>query len=128
MKMRVKPIVVEVVEDDGLWLDKSTYTYYTKGQLESVEEPKGLDEAAYKYGRDWYRKRMGLSHKCNGCYSHIVDAFKAGAKWMAEQGETQDNIVVEISDGLLLNGYVYVSPEKFQHKDKVIVQIRKKEE
>ena len=36
--MRIKPIILDVVEDDGMWLDKSTMTYYSKDQLEPVIE------------------------------------------------------------------------------------------
>ena len=37
MKMRIKPVIVDVVEDDGMWLDKSTMTYYNKDSLEPAE-------------------------------------------------------------------------------------------
>ena len=122
--MRIKPIVVEVIEDDGMWFDESTYTYYSKDQLEPIEEPKGLDEASNKYGRDWYKKRMALSHKCTGCYAHIIDAFKAGAKWDSEQGVSIEQTVIGDSYGLLIPEIPIGKP--FNLGDKVIVQIRKK--
>ena len=51
------------------------------------EEPasKDLEEATHKYSREWYAKRIGTNPKCNGCYSHIKDAFTAGAKWQKQQ-------------------------------------------
>ena len=60
MKMRIKPVIVDVVEDDGMWLDKSTMTYYDKDSLEPVKERQGLDSqednlarfAMYWYGDD----------------------------------------------------------------------------
>ena len=51
------------------------------------EEPasEDLEEATHKYSREWYAKRIGTNPKCNGCYSHIKDAFTAGAKWQKQQ-------------------------------------------
>lgn len=52
-----------------------------------TEEPVGddLDDAARKYSREWYAKRIGTRPKCTGCYAHIEDAFTDGAKWQKEQ-------------------------------------------
>lgn len=38
MKMRVKPLVVDVIEDDGMWLDASTMTYYDKDSLNQIDK------------------------------------------------------------------------------------------
>ena len=38
MKMRIKPSIVDVIEDDGMWLELSTMTYYDKDSLEPIDE------------------------------------------------------------------------------------------
>ena len=52
--------------------------------------------------------------------------FKAGAKWMAQQGETQEHFVIgSIADSPCSPAIVHYT-EKFAIGDEVIVQIRKK--
>lgn len=82
-----------------------------------VDEPEELDEAAEEYINDTTPK-YGWT---------IENAFKAGAKWMAEQGVSKDvtiglatsKIIVNITEETLNNLDVKAS-------DKVIIQIRKK--
>lgn len=65
-----------------------------------------------------------------------INAFKAGAKWMAEQGETKEGIVVDNNDYIDFedNSFIDVRPTLYKKAfnlhdgEKVIVQIRKKEE
>ena len=74
-------------------------------KLPKEQEPQGLDEAAEEYGS---RTR----------YTEIP-AFKAGAKWMAEQG---DIFQAEISN----IGFLPLPKLNISAGEKVIVQIRKK--
>ena len=59
----------------------------------------------------------------------IYDAFKAGAKWMAGQGETVTGIITKVGDKLDVETTEYLIPEEseFERGDRVIVQIRKKQ-
>lgn len=55
MKMRIKPLVVDVIEDDGMYLEPYTMTYFDKDSLESIDEhevdlEKEIIEAEKKYG------------------------------------------------------------------------------
>ena len=90
----------------------------------NVPEPQGLDEAAtahlstvegkeaWSYGPDHYDGK------------DVEDSFKAGAKWMEEQGEeaevgywNQTGLSIRLDKALERLGY--------EDGDKVIVQIRK---
>ena len=84
----------------------------------------GLDEAAADYAKRGYSINADPFDEIRE-YQLEKDAFKAGAKWMAEQGVSVDgefgirgveteSIVNELLDG------------GFKMGDKVIVQIRKK--
>ena len=64
-------------------------------------------------------------------YYNIVDAFKAGAKWMAQQGfsqeETVENKTLELGYDVLPGIDPIINlPNSFKPGDKVIVQVRKK--
>ena len=39
MKKRIKPRIINVVEDDGRWLDPETMTYYDNEDLEDIAAP-----------------------------------------------------------------------------------------
>lgn len=87
------------------------------------KEPQGLDEAA----EEW------VDENCFDCdiigEGRSRDAFKAGAEWMAEQGETHNGIVYAFngdSNTRFVSGN-FLSQENFNLGDNVIVQIRKKE-
>ena len=102
------------------------------------EQPvsEGLDEAAEKHisnvfdavghpGWDWEMQ-------------DVLDAFKAGAKWMAEQGESHEGVVTDDGMFIKFNDDKWVEmialdptlelkpPFKLKDGDKVIVQIRRK--
>ena len=88
------------------------YNHPISELIAQISSPQGLDEAAEEYGR-------------NTRYTEIP-AFKAGAKWMAEQGQTW---VCDIDRGrAVLNGVrlPFVIWDTYKDGDKVIVQIRKK--
>ena len=82
-----------------------------------IEQIKGIDKAAEESAT-----KEGLL--AGPVHNAAVRTFKAGAKWMAEQGETHEMEVLENFDGLLITD-MGVSSEMFNKGDKVIVQIRK---
>lgn len=96
--------------------------------IDSLEqEPQGLDEAAAEYAdgpeATWHS------------ISALEYAFKAGAKWMAEQGQSKEGVVVDNDFINFDNGatFIDVCPTQetpafnIKNCDKVIVQIRKKD-
>ena len=90
-------------------------------EMEYPIEPKGLDEAAAKYAN------RGISSSADPFdeikeYQKDKDAFKAGAKWMAEQGVTVEGIARPDDCEVWVN----LTGQGFKNGDKVIVQIRKK--
>lgn len=91
--------------------------------------PSNLDEAAEHWVDDVDNTR-GCDYIGEVAAEH---AFKEGAKWMAEQGYSQEEIVddksLEIGYGVLPGITPIINlPDSFNPGDKVIVQIRKKEE
>lgn len=113
MKMRIKPTVVDVIGDDGMWYEPSTGTYYDKDSLEPVVESKRLDEATEEYSKD--EMMQGLAER----------AFRAGAQWQANQGATyEDTISADKTFPVLC--MKEVSGFGLDYGDKVTVQIRKR--
>ena len=88
----------------------------------SFPKPQGLDEAAKEFCDKRAKPFYGYSEFT---FQECCNAFKAGAKWMAEQGVSVDGefgirgVETESIVNELLNG-------GFKMGDKVIVQIRKK--
>lgn len=82
--------------------------------------PSNLDKAAEKYTNDSLNN-LGAILRIN-----VINAFKAGAKWMAGQGYTFETIMQEDD----VDELVPTCPDMYNHgyscSDKVIVQIRKK--
>lgn len=97
-------------------------------QQEHPSLPSNIDEAAEKYSENILANNEDLQDA-------IEDAFKEGAKWMAEQGETKQGVVtkddfIQFAD----DTYIDLDPKleltpAFALKDakEVIVQIRKKQ-
>ena len=96
--------------------------------------PDNLDRAAERYGLD-------EASVVRGTLSELTDAFKAGAKWMAEQGVSYEDVVYLLDGGDTLKAYPGLDGANetvclcnaiedgcLKVGDKVIVQIRKKEE
>ena len=80
--------------------------------------PSNLDEAAEEYALDVKAKPFG---------NLVKEAFKAGAEWMAEQGETKEAVIGMATEEISIN----VSQQTLDELDlcpgdKVVVQIRKK--
>ena len=90
-------------------------------QQEQPSLPSNLDEAAVQ---------AHIQMEESGEEMTFLNIFKAGAKWMAEQGETHNGMVCAFNgDGSTryISG-TFLSPKNFELADKVIIQIRKKEE
>jgi len=95
-----------------------------------VPLPSNLDEAADNYYEndcpyDGEARVVNREYDIWFPSQAIEDAFKAGAEWMARQGETHEQYVIrEIAEHDI--GPAIVSyPDTFEIGDKVIVQIRK---
>lgn len=80
-----------------------------------------IDDASYQYAydmsNDWAQEKP--------TWKQVQDSFKAGAKWMANQGETIED-EVGICQDAEMTPLIEVCPKTFKAGDKVIVQIRKK--
>lgn len=109
-----------IIEGEPYDNNKEKREAYIKGLTDSKPElPSNLDEAAND-GWAVYEYRESPRGLYSTCY---VDGFKAGAEWMAGQGET-------------FNGYISMKGKRsliaiegkseYKFGDKVIVQIRKK--
>ena len=91
-------------------------------ELQNKELPQGLDEAA---------KECAIKYSGWTALSEIeqhINIFKAGTKWMAEQGESEEDILKGDEDGrpiIRLKYSLRHLSDKFKPGDKVIVQIRK---
>ena len=87
-------------------------------QQEQLSLPSGLDDAAEKYSENILANNEDLQDA-------IEDAFKAGAEWMARQGELfESTVFVNAMGDSYVDGY-YLS-QKIKEGEKVIIQIRKK--
>ena len=115
--------------EDTFWTH--ILTAYNFSQLSL---PDNLDEAAEEYGRKEYSHAIhfwdeGLSkNKPEVMKEDFVNAFKAGAEWMAGQGVSWEDKMTYY-DGFLLYGKderAFTMEGNFNEGDKVIVQIRKK--
>jgi len=89
--------------------------------IEEEKLPEGLEEAAVNHvqsvvdavghpGWDWETQ-------------DVLDAFKSGAEWHAEQGKTYTTEVIMLPGGIKK---IQHAVEGFEPGDKVIVQIRRK--
>jgi len=81
--------------------------------------PSGLDEAAEKYSENILANNEDLQDA-------IGDAFKAGAEWMAGQGQTLDSLIWRDEDDKLFIE-AFVDENKFKMAENVTIQIRKKQ-
>ena len=92
----------------------------------SIPEPQGLEKAAEEYAKSVLSKKYAILRV------DIADAFKSGAKWMAEQGYSQETYVYYNRFNDETEAVIHLGRDGerggFQPGDRVIVQIRKKEE
>ena len=81
--------------------------------------PSELDEAEFEYAQSLDEIPANQEEE-----KMIYDAFKAGAEWMAEQGETVDGEIISTSD----YGWETIRIPKKLHRvgTKVTIQIKKK--
>ena len=88
----------------------------------SVELPAGLDEAAEKWKEEHFRREYYQIPK-----DAMSRSFKAGAEWMAGQGESHETeIVSRVTGNGLLPAVTCLVNKSYKEGDKVVVQIRKK--
>ena len=94
----------------------------------SIPEPQGLDEAAEEAYPD-ERVVLARGNTCLSCGRVKRAAFKAGAKWMADQGLVKETQVYadRWTDVDVVNVSLGQGEYGFKAGDKVIVQIRKAE-
>lgn len=92
--------------------------------------PSDLDEAAEEALND-VDANWQIDERDDGCtepgynQKQMLLMFKAGAKWLAGQGETRDDITV--TGDFDNKAHIFPIPSsKFNPGDKVVVQIRKK--
>ena len=107
-----------------------TNSYKWNTETAQVEElPKAFDKLLDKAAKDYATIKITHTH---GEIRSVekYEAFKAGAKWMAEQGWKEEAIIKGSGDVVWLN-YGLDLPidlaKVFKDGDKVIVQIRKVE-
>ena len=114
-----------IIEDEPYDNNKEKREAYIKGLTDSKPSlPSNLDEAAEKYFEQYNYMPKGF----------VVDAFKAGAEWMARQGQSKEGIVCDNNEFVKFHddSYIDLRPDlnktTFDVKDgdEVIVQIRKK--
>ena len=88
-------------------------------QQEQLSLPDNLDEAAEEQTQSFGYQKEDYEYK------ELIETFKAGAEWMAEQGVTVDGY---ITDEIAYSGVAVIldNEGEFKPKEEVIVQIRKK--
>lgn len=88
---------------------------YVQGLIDNnCQLPSDIDEAAEEY-----------AYKTQWDHGVRFDAFKAGAEWMAGQGETLESLIWRDEDDKLFIE-AFVDENKFKMADNVTIQIRKK--
>lgn len=96
-----------------------------------TELPEDINKAAEEYVKESLAYKFPTMDK-SVISSDIIYAFKQGAKWMSEQGETVEGFITKDCDKILgdhldCQTAEYLSKDtQFLENDKVIVQIRKK--
>ena len=88
--------------------------------------PTDLNKAAHRYAWDKQDMAYDAEGQAFFDYGPRYDSFKAGAKWMSEQGETQGHFVIGSIADSPCGPAVVCYTEEFAIGDQVIVQIRKK--
>ena len=99
----------------NLWELEDLLAMIENGNIE--DEPQGLDDAAAKYGMWHYYEEEPIA----------IRNFKAGAKWMAEQGLVKEQEVEDFGNGATIKAPKEKELDSIGATlgDKVIVQIRK---
>lgn len=118
--------IIEVINDDGSITQEDVNFKLRKAYMEglidnNVPLPSNVDEAAEEYAPDFSN-----DFASKAAVDAVRDAFKNGAEWMAQQGETFESVVWKDSDDELFVE-AYVDENKFKMADNVIIQVRKKQ-
>lgn len=95
---------------------KSVRTFITSLQQEHPSLPSNIDEAAEEYSENILANGEDM-------FDAIADGFRAGAEWMAGQGETLNLPIDELSCG----AYISCVEQGLTSDDDVIIQVRKKQ-
>lgn len=132
-----KEEAIKVLDQVRQWTDypKEAFTMAIDA-LSQPSLPSNLDEAAEKYANKEYPDEASCGQWGTGDYESPVDmeyprevakdSFKAGAEWMAEQGEVVLGSITRVVNRLDVETLEYLPEEsEFVIGDKVIVQIRK---
>ncbi len=95
--------------------------------LSTPSLPSDLDEAAMAFAKTTFTRPLSDTpeQEITIIEPDKLVGFKAGAAWMAGQGETIEDVVYACQDADM-TPLVEVCPKTFKLGDKVIVQIRKK--
>ncbi len=133
--------IIEIINDDGSIMREDVNFELRKAYMEGLIDnnmplPSNVDEAADAYANKEFPDEASCGQWGTGDYEPPVDmeypreiakdAFKSGAEWMAQQGQTFESVVRKDSDDEL---YVEadVDENKFKMADNVIIQVRKKQ-
>ena len=104
---------------DTIVAKKVARYFYRLGISHNLQLPSSFEEA-----RD--KANFEEPHSLNA-YIAFEEAFKAGAEWMAGQGEPQEHFVIASIADSPCGPAVVCYTEDFEVGDEVIVQIRKKQ-
>ena len=117
----------EIVRNEGP-LRQSKIDFILEGLKEQQPLlPANIDEAADRYGHEHAILPDEYNDGDIPDYEKwTANAFKAGAEWLARQGETFNGFISVRGKRSLVS--IEGSSQKFKFGENVIVQIRKKEE
>ena len=103
--LQEEPVSEEQVKEDTMtiskeWFEHCKKSWYNEGYIDGeynrdrqFEKPvsEDFEEAASRYAKEEYNRKnpATLPDRCRGCYEPLMYAFKAGAKWKAEQFEKE---------------------------------------
>jgi len=92
--------------------------------------PSNLDEAAEEYAYNNWEDNDYHTGASEGlpfdAIGHTEKCFKAGAEWMAGQGQTIESLVWRGEDDKLFI-QAFIDENEFEMADNIIIQIRKKQ-
>ena len=132
IERRIK--LYSVTNEKEQWIVNTYWSVLSYLDTIQVDEPEGLDEAAEEYAykaKETEEKEIEAELPL-GAIFFARDAFKAGAEWDRTQGVTFTSPIDYDNDGYFLDSFEQQSAAinrlGLKVMDKVIVQIRKKED